>query len=85
MDKKGVIRNCCPKCGGKIVVSSLCQYTIDRRVTKTGRLSKSHKRIDNGCVGAEYASCSECGLNWEDGDFFIGSNEEFIDFTEWRD
>ena len=43
---------CCPLCGGRIIVSDLCQYSVDYVVLKKpfGKLSKKAKKVDNGPI-----------------------------------
>lgn len=50
--KLGVKRDCCPLCGGRIIVSDLCQYSVDYVVLKKpfGKLSKKAKKVDNGPI-----------------------------------
>lgn len=72
----------CPRCGGRIVVSILCQYTMDFLVKKDGTLSKKHKKIDNGPVGSTIACCENsenCGTYWEENDFDLENGDKFID------
>ena len=76
----GVKRNCCPRCGGKIEVSDLCQYTLNYVVRKNGKLSKRYRKYDNESIDASLATClNGCGVLWEDGDFCIEADGSFVD------
>lgn len=69
--RDAVKRKCCPKCGGKIVVSFLYQTSHDYEITKRGKLSKRFTRDGEHTLDCAIASCSSCDLRWEDGDFYI--------------
>lgn len=53
----GIVRKCCPLCGGEIVVSWLYQYSHDYTITKRGILSKRYTRHD---IGPEEVSIAWC-------------------------
>lgn len=72
--------NCCPKCGGTIVVSYLYQTSHDYTLTKRGKLSKRFTRSPEGPMDAAIAGCRDCGTNWEVGDFGIDADGTFDDF-----
>ncbi|MDE7245736.1 MAG: hypothetical protein K2O18_17425 [Oscillospiraceae bacterium] len=76
---RGKRRKKCPLCGGEIIVSELCQYTHDYKLTKSGRLSKKYTVSDNGPDDAVVAGC-ECGAYWEIGQFDITREGYFIDY-----
>lgn len=73
------IKNC-PKCGGTIVVSILCQYSREQRIGKRGRLLKRQKEVDCGEMDVRIAYCSNnsCDVRWEADEFYI-KDERFID------
>lgn len=76
----GIKRICCPRCGGRIEVSILCQYSLNFTVCKNGKLSKRFRKNYSGPVDASIAACiNGCGVQWEDDEFFIDSDESFID------
>lgn len=81
--KLGVKRDCCPLCGGRIIVSELYQYSLNYTVLKkpSGKLSKKHKKIDNGPIDCMVAGCDnkECNAYWEEDKFYIDSDDCFID------
>lgn len=81
--KLGVKRNSCPLCGRRIIVSELCQYSLDYAVLKKpyGKLSKKYKRIDNGPTECMVAGCENpsCNAYWEVDKFYIDSDDCFID------
>ena len=82
MKREGRVISKCPRCGGRIVVSILCQYTMDFLVKKDGTLSKKHKKIDNGPVGSTIACCENsenCGTYWEENDFDLENGDKYID------
>lgn len=76
----GIKRSCCPRCGGKIEVSDLCQYSRNYVVRKDGKLSKRGRKDDNGSIDARIAGCvNRCGVIWEDGEFLVESDGTFLD------
>lgn len=81
--KLGVKRDCCPVCGGRIVVSELCQYSMEYVVLKkpSGKLSKKCKKVDNGSIECMIAGCEnpDCEANWDENEFYIDSDDCFID------
>lgn len=81
--KLGVKRDCCPLCGGRIIVSDLCQYSFDYVVLKRpfGKLSKKGKKVDSGSINSMIAGCenTDCEAYWEENEFYIDSNDCFID------
>lgn len=80
--KLGVKRDCCPFCGGRIIVSNLCQYSMNYVVLKkpSGKLSKKARKFDGGYINSMVAGCEDCcGTYWEENEFYIDSNDCFID------
>lgn len=81
--KLGVKRDCCPLCGGRIIVSELCQYSMNYVVLKkpSGKLSKKFKKVDNGPIECIVAGCENpnCEAHWEEGEFYIDSWDYFVD------
>lgn len=79
--KLGVKRDCCPLCGGRIIMRDLCQYALEYNVLKkpSGKISEQYKRVDNGRIGIQNAMCENCDAHWDDCDFFIDSEDCFID------
>lgn len=77
-----MIRNRCPKCGGRIIVSDLYQYSMDYVVLKkpAGELSKNAKKRDAGPMEVMIAGCEnpDCDAFWESDDFYI-SDDCFYD------
>ena len=78
--KNGVLRKCCPKCGGKIVVSWLYQTSHDYVITKSGRISKRYTRTPEGSMEVALAACVDCDAVWEADEFWIDKNDYFIDY-----
>lgn len=76
---EGKARNCCPLCGGKIVVSFLYQYSLDHIVGRNGRLRKTFKKTEGGPMEVAVAACSECEAFW-DADSFDIYDDVFYDF-----
>lgn len=81
MKTEGVVRECCPVCGGTIVINSLHQYSIDYKVLKKGRISKKYTKQDIGPMEVSVASCKECKEYWETDDFMI-VNDKFVDLKD---
>lgn len=81
----GVRLKKCPKCGGKIEVSYLYQYSHEYKMTKSGRLSKRYVKRDCGSMEVAVAGCHTCGANWGDGEFIIDEDGYFVDFKYSRD
>lgn len=81
MDKVGTKINCCPKCGGKIVVSELWQYSYNHVVGKRGKLLKGLQVVNCGPMEKMIASCLNisCRAMWETDEFMIDDNGHFID------
>lgn len=77
--------NCCPKCGGTIVVSYLYQTSHDYVLTKRGKLSKRFTRPGEGALDESIAACRDCDAYWEVGDFFIDEDDTFDDFKYTED
>lgn len=81
--KLGVKRDCCPLCGGRIIVSDLRQYSMNYTVLKkpSGKISKKAKKVDNGPIECIVAGCENpnCEAYWEEGQFHIDSDDFFID------
>lgn len=85
MTHDGVIRKCCPVCGGRIEVSYLYQYSLDYRLNKDGRLSKRYTKRDGGSMECGLAACLNCHETWEDNEFDIDSDDRFVDYKERND
>ena len=81
---KGQERTKCPLCGGEIQISYLYQYSHDYRLTKSGHISKKYTKRNCDSMDAAIAGC-ECGANWEDGEFRIDENGNFIDYKYGED
>ena len=82
MKREGRAISKCPHCGGRIIVSSLCQYTMEFWVKKDGTMSKKYKKCDNGPINSTIAYCENnenCGTFWEEGDFDLETGCRFID------
>ncbi len=77
--EEGVKRTKCPLCGGEIVVSDLCQYAYNHKITKSGKISRKVTRCDCGSMEVSVAGC-KCGANWGQGDFDITEEGYFIDY-----
>ena len=81
--KLGVKRDRCPLCGERIIVSNLCQYSMDYVVLKkpSGKLSKKAKKVDNGSIECMIAGCQnpDCEAHWDEGEFYIDSWDYFVD------
>lgn len=89
--EKSVFRSRCPRCGGKIIVSELCQYSLDYTIKSDGKISKNYKRYDSGSIECNVAACENvgtqtCDVLWENGEFCI-TDDQFEDFkyTEEHD
>lgn len=83
--RKGVVRNRCPLCGGKIIVSVLYQISHDHVVTKSGKLTKHFSKSGECSIDAAIAACENtktyrCHARWETDDFIIDENDQFVDF-----
>lgn len=80
----GVRRTGCPKCGGRIIISEMCQYSRDYFVTKTGKVSKKYTIVDNGGLDVSIATCenvnNQCGVFWEATEFDIDEYDRFVDY-----
>mgnify|MGYP001082097388 CR=1 FL=1 len=76
---EGVRLKKCPLCGGEIEISYLCQYSREHKLTKSGRISKRYKTVDNGPLDAAIAGC-RCGANWNTDQFEIDPDGYFIDY-----
>lgn len=76
----GVRLKKCPKCGGEIEIFFLNQYSYVHKLTKSGRISKRCKKVDNGTMEAAVARCLSCGADWGDGEFTIDNEGYFWDF-----
>ncbi len=80
---------CCPKCGDTIVVSYLCQHSLNHKIGKRGRILKKFTTVDLGEIDAVLASCTnkDCDAQWETDEFTIDENGCFIDYkySEGRD
>ena len=81
--------NCCPKCGGTIIVSRLNMYSLSSPIGKRGKLLKKTKYHDDGSLDQMLACCEkyisqECDVTWNGEEFFLDENEYFVDlkYTE---
>lgn len=77
-----IIRNRCPRCGGKIIVSELHQYSIDQVVGKNGKLLKKRKKeggCPSECIVASCENTANCGTSWGVFDFYIDEDGYFHD------
>lgn len=77
-----IIRKCCPRCGGRIIVSEWHQYSIDQVVGKNGKLLKKKKKVDCGMSECIVASCENsvnCDTSWGELDFYIDADGYFHD------
>lgn len=79
--KLGVKRDCCPLCGGRIIVRDLCQYALEYNVLKKprGKISERYTRVDNGRIGIQNAMCGSCEAHWDQNEFYIDSDDCFVD------
>lgn len=78
--------NKCPCCNGtNLIFETLCQYGLQQKVLKNGKLSKTLKKVDYGSMEAYYISCKDCG--WNSPDAECGTNEEsyLLMREEWYD
>ena len=75
----GIARKACPVCGGRITVGWDFQYSIEHRVLRTGKLSKSFTKTSAMQVDGSHAACFDCGAFWDDNDFYIDDDLRFID------
>lgn len=80
--RDGIKRKCCPKCGGRIVISDLCQYGLVYKIRKTdGKKSRRYVRKDYGSIEASLAACeSKCGVSWECDEFAVDWDGVFYDY-----
>ena len=77
-----IIRNRCPRCGGRIIVSEWHQYSIDQVVGKNGKLLKKKKKVDGGmseCIVASCENSANCDTSWDELDFYIDADGYFHD------
>ena len=59
---EGIVRDRCPLCGGKIVVSDLYQTSRDFEVRKGGKVSRRYTVTDCGPMEVSVAGCADrCG------------------------
>ena len=74
--------NCCPKCGAEIVVSYLCQHSLNHKIGKRGRILKKFTTVDLGEIDSILAGCTNvnCDVQWECDEFEIDENDFFIDY-----
>lgn len=63
----------CPKCGGALVYEELCQYGVQYKVGKNGKLSKRTKKVNHGSIDAAILFCSECNTCIDEDNFFFDS------------
>ena len=76
----GVRINKCPRCGGKIEVSYLYQYSHDYKLTKSGKLSKRYTKRDCGPMEVAVVGCRSCGADWGEEEFEIDREGYFVDY-----
>ena len=84
----GVAIKCCPLCGGRIVVSDLCQYSLDRVMRQDGKIGIRHKRGSSGSMDVSIASCENyktCNARWESEEFFVAPDGTFFDYKYSED
>lgn len=78
--------NCCPLCGAPIEVGSLYQYSLNFRILKNGKMSKTCKKVDCGPMEVQIANCSMvCGAQWDEDDFRFDEAGHFIDLKYGED
>lgn len=59
---EGIVRDRCPLCGGKIVVSDLYQTSHDFEVRRGGKVSRRYTVTDCGSMEVSVAGCADrCG------------------------
>ena len=78
----GVPRNCCPVCGGRIIVSYYYQYSKDYFVKKDGKLSSRYKVVDGGPEEASTAICESCDMYWNMMEFDV-IKDQFLDYKDY--
>ena len=69
---EGIVRDRCPLCGGKIVVSDLYQTSRDFEVRKGGKVSRRYTVTDCGSMEVSVAY-------WDADSFYIGTDGKFYD------
>jgi len=77
-----IIRKCCPRCCGRIIVSEWHQYSIDQVVGKNGKLLKKKKKVDcdmSECIVASCENSVNCDTSWGELDFYIDADGYFHD------
>lgn len=82
MGKKGTKMNIlhCPKCGGDIIINTLCTFTFIKKaiLTDNGFEELSERIMDVGCSEPTRrlasAYCENCGKEWKRPFYEIGSN-----------
>ena len=79
----GIIRKCCPLCGGRIIVSDLYQISYNYAMTKSGKLSKQYSVSSPGSMEASIAACENapdrCTASWDTDSFIVDEKGRFID------
>lgn len=78
----GIVRNRCPKCGSKIIVSNLVQKSYEYIVKKDGTLPKRPKRVNFATDEGMVACCSnyiDCGVQWDIDEFEFDTEGRFVD------
>lgn len=60
--QKTILLNKCPICGGTLFTDELNQYSIERDITKDGKVSKKYRKVDQGSM-----EC--CAVFCKNGDF----------------
>mgnify|MGYP004644780257 FL=1 len=77
---EGIVRDRCPLCGGKIVVSDLYQTSRNFEVRKGGKVSQRYTVADCGSMEVSVAGCVDrCGAYWDADSFYIGADGKFYD------
>lgn len=83
----GTVIKCCPRCGGRIVVSNLYQYSLNYTMRKDGKIGKRCTRGDDGAMDVSLASCENyktCDARWEE-EFFVEPDGTFYDYKYSED
>lgn len=75
----------CPKCGGTLVIESLCQYGRQQEVCKNGKIRKTVKIVDQGSMDFQYLFCKDCDYQFRENEFdFMGDRVVLVDMeVEW--
>lgn len=78
--RDGVIRKCCPVCGGRIEISAYYQYAHEYLLNKNGKMSRRYTTRDCGPMEAMTAACLDCGEYWDADQFTIDRDDYFVDY-----